>query len=44
MTAEVRNAVVDAMYARDFDAIARLGFSVEAAKRIIEWSERRNVR
>lgn len=29
--------VVDAMVRGDFAAIAALGFSVEAAKRIMEW-------
>ena len=29
--------IVDAMVRRDFAAIDALGFSVEAAKRIMEW-------
>lgn len=32
-----RQLIVDAMVRRDFAAIAALGFSVEAAKRIMEW-------
>lgn len=32
-----RQLIVDAMVRRDFAAVAALGFSVEAAKRIIDW-------